>query len=118
MALPATLATLRLDVAAHGRSCTVRLGGVLDASTSHRLTDLAGTAALADARFVILDLAGVGLVDVAGWHALRGLATDLSDRGVVVTQLGSRAAYDRLDGVLLGLDACRRHPGRPACSAA
>lgn len=112
------MSSLHLDLAGHGRSCTVRLGGVLDGATAHRLADLGRTPALAEARFVTIDLAGVDLVDVAGWHALRDLAADLSDRGITVTQVGSRASYDRLDGVLLGLEACRRRPTRLACSAA
>ena len=110
--------TLFLDVAVRGRSCTIRLGGVLDGATAHRLSDLGRTVAVAEACYVTIDLTEVDLVDVAGWHALRDLTADLTERGVIVTQLGSRASYDRLDGVLVGLDACRKHPARPACSAA
>lgn len=110
--------TLHLDIAVHGRSCTVRLGGVLDTTTAHRLRDLGRTAAVADARFVTLDLGAVALVDIAGWHALRGLSADLAERGATVTQTGSRASYDRLDGVLLDLDADRRDPARRTRTAA
>lgn len=109
---------LHLDITARGRSCTIRVTGVLDGATALRLPDVGRTEVVAGARFVTLDLAGVDLVDVAGWHALRRFTADLSERGQTVTQTGSRASYDRLDGVLLGLDACRRHPARPACSAA
>jgi anti-anti-sigma regulatory factor len=110
--------SLHLDVTTTGRSCTVAATGVLDGATAPRLVDLAGAECLAAARFVTIDLAGVTLVDVRGWHALRQLAADLSDRGTTVTQIGARPAYDRLDAVLVGLDTCRRRPGRPACSAA
>ncbi len=112
------MSSLHLDLAVQGRSCAVRLGGVLDGATAHRLAELGQTPPVAEARFVTLDLAGLDLVDVAGWHALRSLAADLSERGTTVTQIGSRASYDRLDGVLLGLEACRRRPARLACSAA
>lgn len=110
--------SLHLDLSPTDRSCTVTATGVLDASTAHRLVDLGRADDLAAARFVMLDLAGVTMIDVRGWHALRRLAADLSDRGTTVTQIGARSAYDRLDATLVGLDACRRHPRRPACSAA
>jgi anti-anti-sigma regulatory factor len=110
--------SLHLDVSTTGRSCTVAATGVLDAATAHRLVDLGRAPCLTDARFVTVDLTGVTLIDVRGWHALRTLTADLSDRGTTVTQIGARSAYDRLDATLVGLDACRRHPSRPACSAA
>jgi anti-anti-sigma regulatory factor len=113
----AITANLFIAVAVHGRSCTIRLGGVLDGATAHRVADLGRTVAGAEACDVTIDLSELDLVDVAGWHALRGLTADLTERGVIVTQLGARSSYDRLDGVLVGLDACRRRPTRLACSA-
>ncbi len=110
--------SLHLDVSTTGRSCTVAATGVLDAATAHRLVDLGRATCLSDARFVTVDLTGVTLVDVRGWHALRTLTADLSEGGTTVTQVGARSAYDRLDAALVEIDTCRRRPGRPACGAA
>ena len=110
--------SLHLDVSTTGRSCTVTATGELDGATAHRLVALGAAECLAAARFVTIDLAGVAHVDLTGWHALRALAADLSDRGTTVTQVGARPAYDRLDAVLVEIDTCRRNPARPACSAA
>lgn len=83
---------LLVDVAVHGRSCTIRLGGVLDGASAHRVTDLGRTVAVAEACYVTIDLAEVDQVDVTGWHALRGLTADLTERGVIVTQLNACSA--------------------------
>lgn len=105
--------SLHVEVVVAGRTTTVSLSGALDAATAHRLTDLV----VEGSPFVTLDLARVGFVDVAGWHAVRRFASALSDRGVVMTQVGGRASFDRLDAVLVGIEDCRRHPSRPACAA-
>ena len=83
---------LLIDVAVHGRSCTIRLGGVLDGASAHRLADLGRTVAMAEACYVTIDLAEVDLVDIAGGHALRSLTADLVERGVIVTQLNACSA--------------------------
>lgn len=105
--------SLQIDVVDHGRTTTVTLTGSLDVATAPRLHGLA----LGDARFVTVDLSGVHFADVSGWHALRAVAADLAEQGVAVTQVGAPRSLDRLDAVLVGLDVCRRHPGRPACAA-
>jgi anti-anti-sigma regulatory factor len=99
---------LLIDVAHGGRTTTIRLVGALDLATAHRLTDMVAAGSLDDARFVTLDLAGLGHVDVTGWHAIRDVTRHLVDAGVRVTQVGSRATYDRLDRVLSRADWCRR----------
>lgn len=103
---------LLIDVAHGGRSSTLRLIGALDLATAHRLTDLVGSGTLDAAAFVTLDLAGLGHVDVTGWHALREITRHLVEAGVRVTQVGGRASYDRLDATLSGIDASRRRPMR------
>ena len=103
---------LLIDVAHGGHTTTVRLVGALDLATAHRLRDLVDAGSLDDARFVTLDLAGLGHVDVTGWHALRDATRHLVEAGVRVTQIGGRAAYDRLDTVLTRIDGGRRRPHR------
>jgi anti-anti-sigma regulatory factor len=83
---------LVVDVAVHGRSCTIRLGGVLDGVTAHRLADLGRTVAVAEACYVTIDLTEVDLVDITGGHALRSLTAALIERGVIVTQLNACSA--------------------------
>ena len=91
---------LLLDVAARGRTTTVRLFGTLDALTARRVRDVARIGSVADARFVTLDVDRVTVVDAAGWNALRELTADLVDRGVTVTQVGGRGRPERLDALL------------------
>lgn len=110
--------TLHLATVTRGRSCTVRATGALDAATAHRLLDLGRSAVVADVRSVTLDLAGVALVDVAGWRAVRTFTAELAERGTTVTQAGARAGYERLDAVLVELDTRRHRPERLASSAA
>lgn len=103
---------LLIDVAHGERTTTVRLVGALDLATAHRLTDLVAAGSLDDAPSVTLDLAGLGHVDVTGWHALRGATRHLVEAGIRVAQVGGRSSYDRLDAALTRLDGTRRRPHR------
>jgi anti-anti-sigma regulatory factor len=91
---------LLLDVAAQGRTTTVRLFGTLDALTARRVRNVARIGSVADARFVTLDVDRVTVTDAAGWQALRDLTADLVARGATVTQVGGRGRSERLDVLL------------------
>ncbi|HEX7135880.1 MAG TPA: STAS domain-containing protein [Iamia sp.] len=103
-------AGLLLDVAAHGRTTTVRLFGVVDAVTARRLRRVAGMGSVRSARLVTIDIERVTVADVAGWCALRQLAADLTDRGTTVVQVGCRGRDVRVDDLLHRLGA------RSACA--
>jgi anti-anti-sigma regulatory factor len=98
-------AGLLLDVAAHGRTTTVRLFGVVDASTARRLRRVARVGSVEEARLVVLDIERVTIADVAGWCALRRLTADLTGRGTTVVQVGGRGRDERIDDLLLRLGA-------------
>lgn len=60
----------------------IALGGDLDREGIDALTRLTGSLAPTGLRRVVLDLAGLVFVDLAGWRAFQAACATLADRGL------------------------------------
>ena len=92
---PEAVSSFRLFVDGHG----LVLAGSVDRSSSERLARVLAATAVTDG-VVVLDLAGLEFLDVAGCRVLARWAAGLADRSVTVQVTGSSALLRRMWRVL------------------